>query len=296
MKILIIGSKGFIGSYLYDRLSFTHAVFGCDVYTNYNEKNFFLIDSSNADYKSIFANHFDLCVNCSGAASVPDSLKNPSRDYELNVYNVFLILESVRVNNPQCKFINISSAAVYGNPKSFPVSEDHPTHPLSPYGFHKLQAEQLCQEYFQFFGIQTSSIRIFSAYGPGLKKQIFWDLHLKSKGSAVVDLFGSGNETRDFIFIDDIVAAIEVIISKGSFKADIYNVGSGSPSEIQTIAQLFLNQLKRKGSIKFSGSKRQGDPDFWQADISKLAALGFRPKISIDEGIKKYAAWLLSSD
>jgi UDP-glucose 4-epimerase len=296
MKILIVGSKGFIGSHLYDHLVLTHDVFGCDVYTNYNEKNFFLIDSSNADYRSIFRNDFDICINCSGAASVPDSIKNPSRDYELNVHNVFLVLESIRVNNPQCKFINISSAAVYGNPKSFPVSEGHPTEPLSPYGFHKLQAEQLCKEYFQFFGIKTSSLRIFSAYGPGLKKQIFWDLHVKSKHSPVIELFGTGNETRDFIFIDDIVAAVEAIINNGSFNADIYNVGSGSPSRIQTIAQLLLKQLKWKGSIEFSGSKRQGDPDFWQADISKLSALGFHPEISIDEGIKKYAAWLLSSD
>src|SRR5580765_2711226 len=117
MKILVVGCKGFIGSHLFNNSKDNFDIWGCDVFTDYNETKFFLITTPSSDFKAIFENHkFDLCINASGAASVPDSLINPGRDFELNVHNVFLLLEAIRIHNPTCKFINISSAAVYGNP------------------------------------------------------------------------------------------------------------------------------------------------------------------------------------
>ena len=293
MKILIVGSKGFIGAHALAFFQDRNEVWGCDVFTDYNEKNFFLINPSNADFHEIFRHHqFDVCINCSGAASVPDSIKNPARDFELNVHNVLLLLEAIRQNNIMCRFINISSAAVYGNPTSLPVAESHPLAPLSPYGFHKWQAEQLCSEYFRFFSVPTCSLRIFSAYGPGLKKQLLWDLNLKSQNSSVISLFGSGEESRDYIFIDDIVRALDCVIEKAPFQADVYNIAFGEPSNITFVSKTFFDALSWKGSVVFTGDKRKGDPDFWQADISKIAALGFVPKITLIEGIKRYIQWL----
>ena len=184
MKILIIGSRGFIGHHLFSYFSEKgNEVWGTDVVDDYiNKERYFLIDASNSDYSSVFQSaEFDLCVNCSGAANVPESLKNPLRDYYLNTVNVFKILEAIRKFQPACKFINLSSAAVYGNPKQMPVKEDARPDPLSPYGFHKLQAEQICKEFYDFYNIRTCSLRIFSVYGPGLKKQLFWDLYNKAK-------------------------------------------------------------------------------------------------------------------
>src|SRR5882757_5578665 len=117
MNVLIVGSKGFIGSHVFEVLERKYHVWGCDIFTDYNERNFFLVQPSNLDFLTLFRRYqFDVCINCSGAASVPESLKNPGRDFELNVHNVFLLLEAIRECAPLCRFINLSSAAVYGNP------------------------------------------------------------------------------------------------------------------------------------------------------------------------------------
>jgi UDP-glucose 4-epimerase len=297
MKLLIIGSKGFIGSHCVAWFGRQHEVWAADVHTDYNEKNFFLVSPANSDFHGVFVRQkFDFCINCSGAASVPDSLVDPARDYQLNVNNVFYLLEAIRVTSPDCKFLNLSSAAVYGNPKEFPISEKQVANPLSPYGYHKLYAEQLCGEYFHFYKIRTSSLRIFSAYGPGLKKQIFWDLFLKTTQANEIQLFGSGRETRDYIFIEDIMRGIQCILDRDVFDASVYNLASGVSRTIEEVSRLFLDALGWKGKIEFSGKKREGDPDFWSADISKLQSLGFVPQVSVQEGIKKYVKWLSQSD
>ncbi len=295
MNVLIIGSKGFIGSHLSEMLKKKYKVWGCDIFTDYNEGNFFLVQPSNLDFQIIFRkSQFDICINCSGAASVPESLKNPGRDFELNVHNVFLLLEAIRECAPDCKFINLSSAAVYGDPKETPTTESNSLAPVSPYGFHKMLAEKLCSEYFQFYKIQVCSLRIFSAYGVGLKKQIFWDLYTRSKMSHLIELFGTGMEARDFIYIDDILKAIDCIIESAEFNAAVYNLAGGKACYIKQVAEIFLDALRWKGDLKFTGNHRLGDPDFWQADISKISELGFSPGISLEEGIQKYVKWLSS--
>jgi UDP-glucose 4-epimerase len=294
MKIFIIGSKGFIGSHLFLYFGQKHETWGCDVFTDYNEKNFFLISSPNTDFQNIFLNHkFEVCINASGAASVPDSMTNPARDFELNVHNVFLLLEAIRIHNPGCKFINISSAAVYGNPVELPVKETQDLNPLSPYGFHKRQAEELCSEYTAIFKVPTCSLRIFSAYGPGLKKQILWDLFIKAQLASYIELFGTGEETRDYIFIYDIVKAIDCVIQRDAFSGSVYNLGCGNAQSLRIVSELFLNCLGWSGNLIFKGIKRAGDPDYWRADISKIKSIGFVPETTLEEGIKKYVEWLL---
>ena len=100
-----------------------------------------------------------------------------------------------------------------------PIKESSPIRPLSPYGFHKAMAEKLCEEYYTFFGIATCSLRIFSAFGPGLRKQLLWDIYNKSKSLNSIELFGTGNESCDYIYIDDIVRAIELVIRKSLFRS-----------------------------------------------------------------------------
>jgi UDP-glucose 4-epimerase len=295
MKILVVGSKGFIGSHCFEYFSGKTDVWGCDVFTDYNETNFFLVDSFGADYHTVFqSQRFDVCVNCSGAASVPDSLKAPLRDFELNVQNVVRLLESIRIYNPACKFINLSSAAVYGNPDKLPIAESQRLNPISPYGFHKWQAEQICSEYAKFFDLRTCSLRIFSAFGPRLKKQLLWDIYKRTRDTDKLELFGTGDESRDYIFIDDIIRAIDVIIDRAPFTSDIYNLAGGEAISTREISQLLVKALNWKGDIKFTGNKRQGDPDQWKADLSKIVQLGFAPKVALEEGIKIHATWLKS--
>jgi dTDP-glucose 4,6-dehydratase/UDP-glucose 4-epimerase len=294
-KILIIGSKGFIGSHAVDYFSSSnkYQCWGADVVTDYVNNNYFLIDGSNSNFNELFEQHkFDVCINCSGAASVPDSLKHPLRDFYLNVTNVAKLLEAIKHYNHTCKFINLSSAAVYGNPVQLPIKEEDVCRPVSPYGQHKLMAEQLCGEYHQYFGLQTCLLRIFSAYGPGLQKQLLWDIFLKTKQGNTVNLFGTGNETRDFIYVEDIVMAMECIITEGAFNASVYNIAGGEEISIKQIADELLHTLHYKGTIIFSGEERKGDPVNWKADITKLASLGFKHDYTLTKGIKKYVQWL----
>lgn len=291
MRVLIVGSKGFIGSHLVSHLESVFDVWGCDVFTNYNEKKYTIITSP-VDFTSLFHNQqYDVCINASGASSVADSLKNPARDFELNVHNVALILESIRVHQPSCRFINLSSAAVYGNPSTLPISETHKLAPLSPYGFHKMQAENLCTEYSRFFNVDAISVRIFSAYGPGLKKQILWDLYKKSLNTSVIELFGTGDETRDYIFIDDIVRALK-IIAIAPKPESVYNLASGHAQALHELCKIFLSEMHWSGELKFNKVRREGDPDFWRADVSRINALGFSPRVTLHEGIKQYVEWL----
>jgi UDP-glucose 4-epimerase len=295
MRVIIIGSKGFIGQHL--TRYFTergHEVWRGDVIVDYlDTERYFLIDASNADFSSVFGNSvFDLCVNCSGAASVADSLKNPARDYYLNTLNVFNILEAIRKFQPECRFINLSSAAIYGNPKQLPVKETFMPNPISPYGLHKLQAEQICKEYNDFYNIKTCSLRIFSVYGNGLQKQLFWDLYKRAKAGSHFTLFGTGNESRDFIHVLDLARAIELVSEFSEFSADIINVANGEEIKISDAVSSFYGFFETEIDYSFSGNTREGDPTNWVADISKLTSFGYQPSINIKTGLKNYYEWI----
>lgn len=295
IKTLIVGNKGFIGSHLFDYFSknFEMDVWACDVVADYVSKKYFLIDASNSDFEEIFRYHqFDFCINCSGSANVPDSLLHPARDFYLNTLNVFNLLDSIRKYCPSCKFLNISSAAVYGNPVKIPIEETSIVQPISPYGFHKWQSEILATEFHQIYGLHTCSLRVFSAYGNGLRKQLFWDLAQKMKSAEEVVLFGSGKETRDFIHVADIALAIERICFNGSFNADIYNVGNGIEISILSAAEIMNNALGFANVIVFSGGIRPGDPLNWCADVTKIKKLNYRQTITMELGLEKYVEWL----
>ncbi len=296
MKLLIIGSKGFIGSHCVDFFKNRHEVWECDVVSDYVTPRYHLIDATNSDYEEVFSSTtFDVCINCSGAASVSDSISNPQRDFFLNVVNVFKQLDAIRKHQPSCKYINLSSAAVYGNPVTLPIDESHPLKPISPYGCHKRMAEDLCQEFSEKFNLQTASLRIFSAYGPGLKKQLFWDLYRKYKWDDAIILYGTGRESRDFIYINDVVQAIDCVIQNSSFNNDIVNVACGEELTIQNVTGIFYNIIDAGVTFSFGGEARKGDPNNWIADISKLKKMGFTQQVDLNTGLKNYHQWLNES-
>ncbi len=299
MKAIIIGSKGFIGQNLLQHLkSKGHDVWGADVIVDYaNSERYFLIDASNSDFNSIFQREkYDVCFNCSGAASVPDSIINPLRDYYLNTVNVFKLLEAIRNFQPDCRFMNLSSAAVYGDPQHLPVKEAATPNPLSPYGIHKLHAEKICKEYYEFYNIKTCSLRIFSAYGIGLQKQLFWDLYKKAKSGIPFKLYGTGNESRDFIYISDLVKAIELVSELATFEADVINIANGNEIRIKDAVSIFFSLFKSDINYSFSGDNREGDPANWVADISRLISFGYKPSIDMYTGLGKYYGWIKVSN
>lgn len=295
MKVLIIGSKGFIGRNLHKYLlSKGHIIYGADVIVDYiNNEHYFLLDASNADFHSIFEDkEYDICINCSGAASVPDSMNNPLRDYFLNTVNVFKILDAIKKYQSKCKFINLSSAAVYGNPQSLPIKENHNKNIVSPYGTHKHQAEQICKEFHEYFGLKTCSLRIFSVYGEGLQKQLFWDLYKKAKSGISFTLFGTGKESRDFIYIKDLVKCIELTIINSNFQSDIINIANGEEIFIKDAVNIFFSFFDKKIEYSFSGDKRKGDPSNWKADTARLKEMGYIKTYDIENGLENYYKWV----
>jgi len=194
--------------------------------------------------------------------------------------------------NPTCKFINISSAAVYGNPQYLPIDENHPVSPLSPYGWHKYYSELICKEFYEIFDLKTLNIRVFSAYGPGLRKQLFWDLYHKSLISDTIELFGTGNESRDFIFIDDLLFAIDRLIASANFQGQVINVASGIETTVREAVETFLSLLGFQGKLIFTGKEKIGDPVRWHANIDKLRNMGFTHHTTLETGLKKYISWI----
>ena len=293
MKILIIGSKGFIGSNLlvFCTINSSHNCFGCDITEDYKNGNYFYINPKNISFDDLFKkNKFDICINCSGSANVSDSIINPLYDFDLNVNNVAKILSSIKNFNSNCKFINLSSAAVYGSPKFLPIKELNQLCLISPYGSNKILSEQLCLGYFNYFNIPTVSLRIFSAYGPGLKKQIFWEWYKKSKKNTITLLNGNGNESRDYIYIDDLVRVIDLVIKFSSFEGNCINIANGEEIFINEIAQFYFNYLNKRYS--FSGNNYSFNPTNWKADISVIKGWGYKKSVSIENGLQKYIEWV----
>lgn len=293
MNMLVVGSKGFIGSHCVDFFKKENEVWECDVVADCKNPNYFRLDAIDSNFSEIFQKHqFDVCINCSGAANVPYSLEEPYNDFKLNTLNVFKLLESIRLYNVECRFITLSSAAVYGNPSSLPIYSTMNCNPISPYGYHKFYSEQICEEYSRFWGVKTCCARIFSAFGPGLKKQLFWDLYNKFAFQDEITLWGTGDESRDFIYISDIVNCINIIINKSDFNAAKINIANGKQSTIKEVSNIFLKVLNTDKKIHFSGNTRKGDPVNWEADISDLKQWGYSPKISLEEGIGLYISWI----
>lgn len=233
----------------------------------------------------------DVIVHAAGSSSVQKSIIDPAGDYEGSVNVTSHLLDAVQRLTPHSRLIFLSSAAVYGNPVSIPVCENSEPSPISPYGRHKLLCENLLREFNNVYGTKTCSLRIFSAYGEELKRQLIWDICVKATRSDVVELHGTGEETRDFIHARDVARAVSTIIDGASFQAEVYNVASGIESRVHDIVTMLLGTLNSSAKIIYSGEQRAGDPLNWCADMDRTHSLGFSPKIRLSDGIAEYARW-----
>lgn len=233
----------------------------------------------------------DLCVHCAGRSSVPGSFTMPAEDFECGPVAVFHVLDQIRQNSPGTKFLFLSSAAVYGNPTRLPINEDHPLAPASPYGHHRVLSERLCLEFAQLFHVPTASLRIFSAYGPGLRRQVLWDICTKATRSTELILQGTGAESRDFIHATDVARALEHVARLAPFVGEAYNLASGRETTIAELAERLLERLAPHVRLHFDGTLPPGTPKNWCADVAKLSTLGSTPQVSLDDGVFEYARW-----
>jgi UDP-glucose 4-epimerase len=300
MKILILGSEGFIGHHMVHHfLKQKYEVQGSDLFDTAHHSGYTYTKFSklSPEWEEIFATQtFDYCINAAGSGNVPYSMTHPLADFESNTLDIMRVLDAIRKLNKNCRYLHISSAAVYGNPEKLPICEDDRKYPLSPYGWNKLMGEHVCSEYHVVYGIATAVIRPFSVYGEGLRKQLLWDICSKLSKADTIQLFGTGNESRDFIHIEDLTLLAQYIIEKADFAGNIFNAASGEETTIQTIAEIFEACYPGKKKIHFSGEVRNGDPLNWRADISGIKALEFYTSVPLKEGINNYIKWFQSEN
>ena len=232
-----------------------------------------------------------VCVHCAGRASVPFSMSDPAADFRDNTVLTFEVLEALRQAAPACRFLFLSSAAVYGNPETLPVSETHRCAPLSPYGYHKRVCELLCEEYSRIYSLKTAVVRIFSAYGAGLRRQVVWDICAKALTAPALQLRGTGRESRDFIHASDIARAVLLLGVGAECDGEVYNLATGCETTVAELADTLVELLGMNVRATFDGVQAAGDPLHWRADISRLKALGFAPRVTLPEGLRTFATW-----
>jgi nucleoside-diphosphate-sugar epimerase len=297
-KALVIGSRGFIGQHMVVALlAQDYIVNGIDIVefhqTGYQ---YFKISALSPDFRNLLSsNKYDYIINCAGSGNVGYSIEHPLSDYELNTHSVFHILDGIRISQPGCRFIHFSSAAVYGDPIQLPISENSVITPISPYGYHKYHSELICKEFSTLYSIPILVLRPFSVYGPGLRKQLLWDIFQKAHQNQVIELWGSGNESRDFIYVTDMCNIILALLNKNLPLFETLNLATGESVSISSIAQILLNKLNYSNTIEFNEFDKVGNPKYWKADVSRLKHYGSFPKTSLEDGISKTAEWMITN-
>jgi UDP-glucose 4-epimerase len=296
MRILILGSEGFIGNHLVKALKVIgNDIYGCDLFERpfHEAYHYIKVSRLSPQWEEIFSTQvFDVCINAAGSGNVPYSMTHPLMDFEANTLDAIRILDAIKRLNGSCKYLHISSAAVYGNPPSLPVREDMGPTPLSPYGYHKWMSELACKEFYHLHNVKTAILRPFSVYGPGLRKQLIWDLYHKISKGDDLTLFGTGDESRDFVYVEDLARAVKLILDQAPFDNTVYNIASGEETTIRAVSELFRKVIGTSCKISFNNQKREGDPANWRADISRIKELGFNPSFTFEEGLTKTHEWL----
>ncbi len=222
----------------------------------------------------------DVLLHGAGTASVAASLHTPLDDLRAAVLTWANVLDSVRRAELRPRLLFPSSAAVYGNPTELPVREDAPAQPISPYGFHKAACELLAREYAECYGCNIIVCRLFSLFGAAQRRLLVWELYQQCAGpDATVWLAGTGTETRDYLPINDIAAALLALATTLSQAPETggrcltVNVASGTEMSVFALAEQVRALVAPTKEIHCRGIARPGDPHAWRADITALRTL-----------------------
>ncbi len=230
----------------------------------------------------------DLVVHCAGSSSVAASVAEPAREHAKTVPPFATLLERVRARAPHAKLVLLSSAAVYGAATQIPTPETAPLVPLSPYGEDKRACERLCADHGRE-GHAAAIVRLFSVYGPGLRKQLLWDACHKARGG-VPHFAGTGAEERDWLHVRDAAALIVRVAADATPAVPVFNGGAGVGVRVRELVELVCRELAAP-EPRFTGEVRAGDPQRYIADITRARALGWSPQIELATGIAEYVRW-----
>jgi UDP-glucose 4-epimerase len=298
-QVVVTGGAGFIGSNLcrtlleqgakvtaYDNLYSGKIEFIEDL----TDKglNFVQEDIRDAAALEKATKNSEVIFHLAAQTSVPFSMENPEEDSEINVVGTLNVLEAARKAGARVVFS--SSAAVYGNPEKKPTPETYPAHPIAFYGLSKLLGENCCRFYQEIYGLEVVMLRIFNVYGPKCHGVIYDFLDKLQKTPDKLEVLGTGRQSRDFIYISDMVNFLLKAATSPAAVGEVFNVGTGTTTSVSELAKMIIEILGLKGvDVYFTGGQAwEGDMDITLADNSKAVnELKWRPQVSLKEGLKK---------
>jgi UDP-glucose 4-epimerase len=289
LKIFVTAANGFIGSSIVKGMGARgHEVFGI----SRNKPEHDAASSIQAPLTRaalaplLAAERPDVLIHCAGASTVFQAQNAPYEDFGNTVGTVAESLESIRENSSSTLFVLISSASVYGDRTGTPLTESLAPSPTSVYGYNKLLAEILVRQYQSEFEIESLIFRPFSIYGEGLKKQVIYDTCMKAlAGHGPLIISGTGDETRDFMHIDDLVAGIGSLIQQR--QTGIVNLGTGRSTRLADLLSMIVGRLAPGREFRFDGRSSTQNPKSLVADMTHAQGLGVRSTISLEEGVRR---------
>ena len=302
MKILITGGMGFVGSNLIDLLLQEKHNIIVLTKSYSKKKNISHIRDKIKVEKVDITNHRklsniieqykpEMIIHLAGETSHSKSFENPLKDIDSNAKSTLFLLEKIREMQLKCRFILGSTFIVIGKPKKLPVNENSPCNPTTIYGANRLAGEQYCKIYHEVYGIDTISFRITNSFGPreqivAKKNAVNFLIHQAYRGEKIT-IFNEGKFFRDLIYISDVVSAIKIIMKKGK-SGNLYWISSSKKTWFYKLGNMLekLTNAKTK-FVETPRYTKKVDVGNFVVDNSKLRSLGWKPKISIEEGIKK---------
>lgn len=310
-KILVTGGAGFIGSHIaHSLLSLGHTVVVLDNLNDYYDvsmkhRNLACIkkagdftfvhdDIENRSVldKLIETYAIDTIYHLAAQPGVFFSVSNPIVTNRVNVAGTINVLEAA-VKGGVERVINASSSSVYGGGGRTPLDETRPAKPISPYGASKLASEHYCTIFNALHDLSVVSLRYFTVYGPRMRPDLAISIFIrKARSDNDIEIFGTGEDTRDYTFIDDIVEANLMFLDRK--ESGIYNVGSGSSICVNDLVKKIIN-LTHSGSRTIHVSSRPGDVEDTLADMGKFTRkMGWRPQTGLDTGLSRYVEFVRS--
>ncbi|MBR1249464.1 NAD-dependent epimerase/dehydratase family protein [Bradyrhizobium sp. AUGA SZCCT0169] len=303
MNVWVTGANGFIGRHLVrvlaDRGYRVHGI-GHGAIEDAEKRRTGLehwlngeIDAANLNTLASQSGLPSTIFHLAGGSSVGLSIAQPFEDFSRTVAGTARLLEWLRGSARDCRLIVASSAAVYGAGHEGAIAVDAAVLPMSPYGQHKLMMEQLCRSYAVTFGLRSTVVRLFSVYGPYLRKQLPWDICSRlHAGERNLVLGGTGVEVRDWTDVRDVVRLFAQIGGRPQPETfHVINAGSGLGTTVANIAAMLAKSWDGGISLEYSGAVRAGDPPSLLADDATLRALRFDWKIPVEQGLADYVSW-----
>ena len=296
--IVVTGGVGFIGSHIAWELVKDNEVIVIDnMYTGKEENvppGAKLVKADIRDYEAIaeLISNADYVFHEAAQVSVVESIRDPVFTEEVNVIGTLNILRALMEGHG--KLVFASSAAVYGDNPNLPLKETERPRPLSPYGVTKAAAEEYLRVFNELYGLPVVSLRYFNVFGPRQSANQYAGvisifINRALTGEPLV-IYGDGKQTRDFIYVKDIVRANLLVAESRRANGRVFNVATGKQTSILELAMKVIEITGTTSSIVFD-KPRPGDIRHSQADITEIRKLGFEPEWSLEEGLKKTVEW-----